>query len=290
MHRDRCTRIRRCLVVWTLGVCISAMHLAAQSVSLVSIDTSAFPTMRAKFYAFDAQGNQQRPPAGELSITEDGVARTITTVTCSPPTPPPAISSVLVMDVSSSMSEGQAGTRNLDLAKAAARAWIQGLPTSTSECAVTSFDQASYLVQDFTFDRAALLRALDGLIPYGGTDYDVALQRPVAGGLLVSARGRYQRVIVMLTDGLAERPDVAGIVAEAKRQECAIYCVTLGLKAPQSLFDIAEQTGGEVFEDVTTIRQAEDVYRRIMQRVIGDAVCMVEWQSVPVCQAYAFTL
>lgn len=52
------------------------------------------------------------------------------------------------------------------------------------------------------------------------------------------------------------------MVAEAKAQQCIIYCVTLGMAAPQCLKDIANQTGGLVFEKVTTIQEAEEIYKK----------------------------
>jgi hypothetical protein len=95
--------------------------LFSQSLTLFDIDASAYPVMRAKFYAFDADGNQLSGLApGDVQLREDGVARTVTRLSCPPVSPPRAISSVLTIDISGSMS----GAR-MQAAKAAARAWIE---------------------------------------------------------------------------------------------------------------------------------------------------------------------
>lgn len=56
----------------------------SQSLYLFDIDDSDFPTMRAKFYAFDEEGDQVRPDASELTIKENGVEREILGVSCPP--------------------------------------------------------------------------------------------------------------------------------------------------------------------------------------------------------------
>ncbi len=271
------------LLILCLLLCTQTLY--SQSLSLFDIDTTNFPAMKAKFYAFDATGNQVRPSASELSLKENGTARTITNVSCPPPVPPKALSSVLVIDVSGSMSWGATGIPNIDLAKAAATAWVNGLPLGKSECAITSFDHSNYLNQDFTTNRAKLLNAINTLRAQGGTDYDVALIKPMAGGLLVSKNGKHQKVIVFLTDGQGSNPQINAIVGEANQQNCIIYCVTLGMSAPQSLKAIAAGTGGQVFENVTSVQEAEDVYRKILQVAQGGEPCEIIWQSGISCQA-----
>jgi sulfatase modifying factor 1 len=269
-----------------LCLLLSAQTIYSQSIDLFDIDASNFPVMKAKFYAFDATGNQVRPSASELSLKENGTERTIINVSCPPSVPPKALSSVLVIDVSGSMSGGATGIPNIDLAKAAAIAWVNGLPLGKSECAITSFDHSNYLNQDFTTNRAKLLNAINTLRAQGGTDYDVALIKPMAGGLLVSKTGKYTKVLVFISDGQPNyEPNTSTIISEAQNQGCVIYAVTLGMPAPPSLKAIAAGTGGQVFENVTSVQEAEDVYRKILQVAQGGSPCTIEWQSNVSCQA-----
>ncbi|MFN8358883.1 MAG: choice-of-anchor D domain-containing protein [Candidatus Kapaibacterium sp.] len=261
-----------------IGIHTQSAH--GQSLSLFAIDTTAYPTIKAKFYAFDGAGKQVRPNVGDMMLTENGQQRTITSVSCPAPVTPKAISSVLVMDVSGSMEEGSGGVPNIDLAKKAAQEWVNGLPLGASEAALTSFDGSNYLNQDFTTDRTKLLNAIGGLAPNGGTNYDAAMIDPQAGGLIVSKRGKYQKVIVFLSDGLPNtEPKTAQIINEAKQQNCLIFCVTLGLPAPQCMKDMALQTGGQYFENVTMVNDIEDIYRKILKNALGSSPCIIEWQS-----------
>ncbi len=222
----------------------------------------------------------------DFTLKEEGITRTITNISCPTPKPPDTLSSVLVIDVSGSMNWGPGNTTNMDLAKKAARAWVTALPQG-SECAITSFDTYNYLNQDFTQNKSLLNSAIDKLSPMGGTYYNTALIEPMAGGLLVSKQGKHKRVIVFLTDGMPlDTPSVSKIVSEANSQNCVIYCVTLGMTAPQSVKYIATQTGGEVYENVTTVEEAESVYLTILRKALGiPSPCTIEWNSDISCNS-----
>ncbi len=252
-----------------------ASSLFSQSMTVFDIDASEYPTMRAKFYVFDADGNQVSGIAsGDLQLREDGIARTITRVSCPPGPPPSALSSVLTIDKSSSMSGP-----GMQAAKSAARTWIEALPLGRSECAVTSFNSGAFVNQDFTTDRAALLRAVQALRTDGGTNFDAALLTPPAGALEVCTRGRNRKAIVFLSDGHGNMRLQSSIIAEALWQNVTIHAVMLGTPAPQSVRDICAATGGLYVEHITTEAEAADAYRRILRAAQGGSPCEVEWTS-----------
>lgn len=236
--------------------------------------------MRAKFYAFDAAGQRTSPQASELLITENGIARPINSVQC-PTATTLTLSSVLTIDASGSMNHGSGPSSNMVIAKAAAHVWIRSLGVGQSECAITSFDDVNSLHQDFTSDTLILNKAIDGLVAGAGTNYDQGLIDPASGALQVSKRGRYKKVVVFLTDGLSSTAKSAEIIAEAQKQLCLIYVVTLGMSCPTVLRNISKQTGGAWFENITTIAQAESIYRQIFQQAMGVGPCDLTWQAAP---------
>jgi hypothetical protein len=275
-----CSRSRiyhmRITIIITLA--LLAATSSAQNFSVFNLDATNFPTMRASFYAFDANGNQQYPSSSEIVITENGSARNVISVSCPPAAPAKALSSVLVMDVSGSMSGS-----NINIAKAAATFWINNMPLGNSECALTSFDDANYFNQDFTTNQKKLADAIAALQAQNGTNYDAGLLDQMAGGLEVTKLAKHQRVIIFLTDGLSSDPQTAAIIAEAKKQNCLIFAVTVGLKCPQCLKDISLQTGGQWFEDVVSDIQILDIYRKIMDQARGQSACTIEWKGFSSC-------
>jgi formylglycine-generating enzyme required for sulfatase activity len=271
---------QRVWMVMLLLFLASTSSLLSQSLTLFDIDASAYPVMRAKFYAFDKDGNQVSGLApGDLQLREDGIARTVTRVSCPAAPPPQALSSVLTIDISSSMASPTSGPR-MQMAKSAARAWIGALLLGRSECAVTSFNDRAFVNQDFTTDRAALLMAVDALHADGMTNYNAALLTPPAGALEVCKGARSKRVVVFLSDGLPNSsPYQSAIIAEALRQNATIYAVMLDMPAPQSLKKICAATGGMYFEYVNTEAEATDIYLRILQHTQGGDPCELEWTT-----------
>ena len=254
--------------------------LHAQSISLYQIDPSNYPEIRAKVIAVDADGDPVRLSVGDLTLTEEGIPRRITFLDCPEPKPIEPISSVLTIDISSSMYA--LNGKNLDIARAAARAWIEAMPLGISECAVTSFNAWSYLNQDFTIDARRLLRAVDALTPTGSTSYNEALIAPITGAIPVALKGKHRRVVVFLTDGRGGGNEEV-IVQQALAGGVTIYCITVGLEAPDILKNIAERTGGLWFENVNDPKSAADIYRMILGHVQGGEPCSIAWESGPAC-------
>ena len=246
----------------------------SQSISVYNLNTSQFPKLTAKMFILDADGNVASGISeSDIIIDEEGVIRSVASLDCPVPVPPEALSAVLTIDVSGSMyGEG------IEMAKAAAKAWVEAIPLGKSECALTTFDSQNYLNCDFTQDRTKLLEAISAITPNGGTDFNAGLINKMFGSLVMAERGKYKRTIVFLTDGYASGDEDA-IVKKAEELDAVIYCVVLGASAPAILQHVAERTGGEYFEGVTTVTQATDVYRQILSRAQGGEPCTLSWES-----------
>ncbi len=256
--------------------------LLSQSLIVFDADTTAFPVVKAKFYAFDSTGKQiANLNSSDFQITENGVPRKVLNVSCPSPQPPQALSAVLVMDASGSMDG-----KSLLMAKAGAMAWVNALPLGQSECAVTAFDTKNYYVRDFTKDRNKLSNDIIFINAYGGTDYNAAFIDPMAGGILVAKTGKYKKVVILLSDGQPNfEPNTQEIIRQAKQENIIVYAVTLLNKCPQCLKDITTQTGGEWFERITTEDQAREIYLQILSMAQNSNPCTIEWESEIACQA-----
>ena len=255
---------------------ISNIAAFSQNLTLFDVDTTDFPVMRAKFYAFDENGKQilNLSPA-DFSLTENGIEREIIGISCPKPKEPVAISSVLTIDVSGSM-----GGKNIENAKEAAKAWINGLPLGKSECAITSFANSNSYIQDFTTDRTKLLSKINSIITGGGTDFNAGFINPMAGGILASQNGKYKRVIVFLSDGYPNNePETQKIINEAQKYSITVFSVTLDQQCPDCLKLISEETGGKWFENVTSKEAAVGIYNNILKVIQDSKPCQIEWNT-----------
>ena len=253
----------------------------SQSLSVFDIDTTNFPIMKAKFFALDKDGKQIRPNASDFSITENGLPRTVLNVTCPSPKPQVPLSSVLVFDVSGSMSGSP-----LDMEKDVANSWINMLPLGNSDCAITSFSDNNYINQDFTTNKNKLVNAINGLTIISGTDYNAAMIDPAAGGILMAKIGKHKRIIIFLTDGQPNfEPRTQEIIDEAINNGITIYCLSINMPAHHTMIDFSNQTGGLYFENIKSKEQAEDALRKIFVLAQNSDLCEIEWQSGISCQA-----
>lgn len=276
---------RHPVLLTILFLLLAAASARAQSLAIAGIDTSAFPLVTGRFYALDQAGQRigGLTPA-DFSVTENGSPRTILSVSCPSDQTAEQISAVLTVDVSGSMADPLSGVPKIDIARAGLRSIIQAMPLGSSECALTSFDDANYLDQDFTTDPNKLLAAVARLKPQGTTDYDAAFIRTMAGALYIAGTRGLKRVVIFLTDGQGYGHEDE-IVKMALDNDITVYGITLGWEAPTILKNITARTGGRSFDYVTTPEQAVAVYRTVLQMALGIGSCQVTWESAPDCAA-----
>lgn len=273
-------------LLFGMGSCLLMLLLISQwgisqpILTLGPIDTTGFPNLTLPFFLSDSSGTPLSGiTASDVALTENGEPRIVTGIDCPPITAPRDLSSVLAIDVSGSMFYGAPG---ILIARAAAQAWVELLPLGGSECAVTSFDHAAYLNQDFTTARWKLLEAIEQLQPQGGTSYDSALLATPFGALNIATRGQHRRVIVLLTDGQSDI-DEGVVIARANAVSATIYCVTIGLDAPPPLQRIATQTGGFCIQNVNNEAEARQAYRLILGHARFGGLCTIRWRSGSAC-------
>ena len=258
---------------------------AQEQLVVEKTDLSGWPLISTTFYLLDNSGRPLPDVAKEkMRVEENGVGREIISFSCPGGDPSGEISALLTVDISGSMASVGRGGRipNIELARAAADAWIDALPDGSFECGITSFDDHAFVLADLTTDRRLLRSAAEGLKPSGGTNYDAAILSSPAGALPLLAKAKHRPVLIFLTDGLS-KSDPEPIIARAKEIGAVIFCVTLGMRAPDVLKQISEKTGGAWFENVTTVEEARAIYRALLYRARGGEPCRMTWRSGPDC-------
>ena len=253
--------------------------LAAQTFTPFNPDASQFPFTKARFYALSADGRPMlNLTNSNFSIIENGVRREVVSIEFPPDPAIRAVSAVLAVDVSGSMSL----ENRMNFASDAATDWIKTISLETSECALTSFDDASYVNQDFTRIRAKLLAAVQALKPLNGTHYDNGFRQDLTGSLNVARRGQFKRIVVFLTDGLGGGTE-SDIIAQARRDSTTVYCITVGLKMPTILRNVADSTGGAWFENIQSRDDLIRIYRKILFESQNIQPATITWTTDVAC-------
>lgn len=251
----------------------------AQEFKIISVNTSQYPEITATFLATDSKGQKVLNAAPtDFKITENAANANIIEVT-NPNAITLPVSVVLVFDNSYSMT----GTR-LQMALRAARLFIDQMPLESSEIAIASFSENTYVNCDFTQDRTRLYNALDNIKTLGGTNYTAAFLDETSGALSLARNGRYKKYVIFLTDGLSYT-DPAAVVRVAKDLNTTIFCVTMELVTPQILKDISSQTGGTYFQTNADSENLNGIYNAIFQLLEVRKYGSVTWRAPLDCKA-----
>ncbi|HVA36437.1 MAG TPA: VWA domain-containing protein [Candidatus Dormibacteraeota bacterium] len=134
------------------------------------------------------------------------------------------VHAVVCIDTSGSMGANDFTPTRADAARAAARRFVEALPSGT-RVAVVAFSTTAQVVQTPTADRGEQLAALQRIpAPNGATAIGSALATAAS---LLPARGR--RAIVLLTDGVNNRPpDPLKVAREIGKRGVVVDTVGIG--------------------------------------------------------------
>ena len=278
MHSDLCHSVRLLLLVSSV-LLTCATSLRAQVLRVYDVDASNFPLVCAEFDYYERGGGRIETPQDLFLVREFVDVLPIEAFDCPQEVEPQILSAVLMIDASSSMNQ----SGKLQMAQTAARSWLEAMPLGPGECALGIFSETNTVLQDFTTNRDALLNAVDGITTQGGTQFDAAFTAEPGGALVLAENGVHKRVVVLITDGDADG-NRDEIIAAAQNANATIFCVSIGIDIPPILFDIAEATGGAVFDNVTTLDEASNTFARILRLAQEVDPCKITWRSGPACE------
>jgi hypothetical protein len=266
------------LFIYLLFYIVSIINCPAQSFYVWDVDTSSYPEIKAKIYAYDTDYKQIiNFDTSDFEVKENGVHKDVMSIDCNSHQALRPISSVITIDRSSSMC-GPA----LDIAKNLAVAWVSAMNLSNSEYAITAYADKSLLLQDFTNNRNNLFSEVYPITCELSGDYDAAFIKSSAASITIAKKGVHSRYIILITSGdtaFFNNPHTDSIIKEARANNIRIYSVVIGNAAPYLIKQISQQTGGQWFEYVNTDNDAISVCYKILSITQGLNPCSLSWWS-----------
>jgi len=248
--------------------------LFTQSINLYNINTDKFPLIEADFFITESDGSQVvNVTTDEFIISENQRNKVIDDIICSPDSVVNNISTVLTLDLSSSMRGAK-----FDWIKEASSTWISQMDSSKEETAITTFDDEALLYADYNINKQSLLDIVQTLEVRDGTNFRTAFLDPYAGALDVARRAKYRPIIVFLTDGVGTSDfDVNEVVSFAREMNAVIYAVSLEISLPSEIKEVTDATGGLYFEEVNDREKLIEVYNTIRKIALSSSPCRISW-------------
>lgn len=209
----------------------------------------------------------------------------------------PALSLMLVIDKSGSMTEGQFGTTRLEVAKEAAMQATQVL-TERDQIGVIAFDDAAKWVVPLqqVADVAAIQSLIGTIRPGGGTAFYSALSQSV--GALIEAQTP-QKHIIFLSDGQPADSGFQGLAQDAADHGITITTVAVGTGANTKLMELISTIGGgraytagefdnipKIFTKETFLAGGSYVQNREFTPVITESSSLTAFDGFPALQGY----
>jgi VWFA-related protein len=186
----------------------------------------------------------------DFVLFEDGVEQTITQFVGERV----PVSLGMLLDISESMIG-----RRMDDARFAISRFLQDLLVEDDEVFLTVFNHRPRVLEAWTQDRARLGRALEPIVPTGGTSIYDALMSALP---LFAQRANQRAAIVLISDGAdtASDHDIKQVRTELRRNDAFVYALAIdapgrrpvsGRVDPYALRDLTDDSGGytEVVHD-----------------------------------------
>ncbi len=273
---------------------ILSNNLMSQSLVVFDVDTSNFPVMKAKFFAFDVDGRQiVNINSSDFLIAENGAQRKVLGVSCPELKPLLNISAAMSIDVSGSMADDGSKVP-VDLGKTTAADLCQLVAMPPSEFALQICNDHAVILQDFTTDRNAVLSKIKTVTAGGNNDFTEQLLNDNTGLFNIAKSGKYKRIAILYTDALwtsMNNYDIQRCINICSDNNIQFFAILysnpltnpFGIK--YSLKVIAQETGGMVYDGITNVKEAKELACILQAESQGGDPCSIEWESGVTCNA-----
>lgn len=212
---------------------------------IVSSNASNYPTIELEFLAFDSTGKVITViPTSSIVINDNGNIITPFEISCQPYLPK-KLSILICIDLA--ISDDTANS-NFQKAKTLT-AEIFKLATRTNKCALSGFDNLSYLFTDFTNDSLQLENSIKGITRSRGSYFNAGLLSKPAGAIELIKNQPNDKIILLITDA-SSSADKDSIIYLLNQFKIKLYAVSLSQFLSDDIKDATAASGGKFFLNI----------------------------------------
>jgi len=263
------------LLLIALSIILTQHNLLANSMQVIEYQTNSFPSVNAKVFHFDQFGNAlYNLNVANYSVSDNGALQTLQNIIC-----PPTFtvnSSSIVFSFDRGLSAGDTSMNCFNISKSIIDTMTKLLDYSKTRVAVTSYDLWSNLQTDFTSNIEQISRAIERITPAHSSSCQIGFQSEPAGSLVLSASSEENRSIILLTQGIVDF-NVHQIIQNANKNNISIYILYIGKPAPTEFKRIAKETGGLIFDNITSKMSIMPIIYSLVNYINGKRPCDFLW-------------
>ncbi len=260
-----------------------------QNLTILNVDTSAYPIMKMDFIVTNPMGKQiKNMNISDFELIENGEKKVLSHLICKPDIPPRDVSIALSLDVSGSMYSKIGNSLSIDLAKETAKTLVNTIELSPSDFALQTCHSIADIITDFTEDKELLLTKIDEISAIGGNDFTEHLLNQHTGLLNIAKTGKNKRVAIIYTDGWYRQlsnEDLAKCMDICNFYDIQFHAIIYsssdiepnGIK--RSLKQLCDYTGGMFFDGIIGKEAAINIAYHLQQRIQSHTPCTISWDG-----------
>lgn len=255
---------------------------AQNTMKIHSYEFSNFPSLSAKIFIFDNDGNPIYSFNKNNFVVRDNGLNVPTTdeYTCQPNPQVKQLSANIQFDLALNY---EAGPDNpFEIGKSIARLLVNRLNFPDEECSITSYDIRSYLNREIDTSRIALLTEINAFTPSPGSLFDISFLSEPANSIKIIDRGINSKAIFMITDGSGALNE-AQIASIFQSKEIKLYVFCVGRNIPARLKNLTLATGGWYIDNITS-KNSTVAVNTLMALARGYEPCTLRWTNAITCE------
>lgn len=258
---------------------ILTCYAKAQQFVLIGANTTNYPTVSTKVFAFDATGGLIPFSNSGLEVRANN-AVIPATVDCDPATAGRSLSLVSMVDISSQTSVGIAPP--MDLTKAGLGILPTTMPGATDEIALIQYDQHPTLLSALTVNRAVYTNALQRITTNTGSSLANGLLKGPFGALVHLQNSPNARAVIIYTNNNS-KADLANSLSLARTFATRIYIVGIQTRLSNEYKTLADSSGGAWVENIASVSEAQIYTRAFVAHAKNQQSCTVTFNVGSQC-------
>jgi len=252
----------------------------SQSFQLFDIDTTNYPTMKAKYISLDKNSNIITGHSkDDIIIHENGTPVEITHLNSSPNTEP--ISLVVVI----SMETGYDEREDEELVKQFLSSLINSLPNNGSEmCINVPRDFHFKSSASFSQDKNVLAKDIKKVGGAFNEYFDLLFVHENVGSLSIIDTAKHSKRKILLVNSGYVSGDPENTIIKANEMGVKIDSYNFRYFAYNSLWELVEATGGNYYRTHGLDKNLPQTLDNIAKNIIG-SYSEIEWNALKTCNS-----